>query len=117
MESKIERLIVLEEWLTKLWPTLEHKKQWFVECKKANTDHLDNIKLFSKLKNLRQNGCNEGCVMTAQTDLSERGRAISRLVESVKDLVIFIVNTIIDFMMCKIAPPKFFQNPIVGVPP
>ena len=42
--------------------------------------------------------------MTAQTDLSERCRAIPRLDEIVRDLVIFNVKTFINFMVCKIAP-------------
>ena len=46
--------------------------------------------------------------MTAQTDLSESCRAIPRLVENVKGLVVmFNVKIVINLMVCKIAPPTF----------
>ena len=52
--------------------------------------------------------------MTALTELSESCRAIPRLVESVKDLVMFNVKHFINFMVCIIVPPNFWQNQFVG---
>ena len=52
--------------------------------------------------------------MTVQTDLFESCRAIPRFVESREDLVTFNVKTFINFMVCKIAPPNFWQNQFVG---
>ena len=55
--------------------------------------------------------------MTNQADLFESCRAIPRLVEGVKYLVIFNLITFNDFTACKITPPNFLKYEFVDALP